>query len=114
MGYRLIAAANSKEGKMRTIGTNEPTRWEVMLEGHGQRYLVQYTSHNSGRGVRTAIRDRWDALERITGASNWQCIGKIGDGYVSKGWTVRLSGFTQRDRRSELNEELPFILDVVA
>ena len=98
---------------MRAIGTREPTRYEIELRhSDGRAFLVAYAARNTGSGLRATVNehDRFDAIERITGASTFTRRGKTADGYSSdNGWAIRFSGHTQRDRRTI--GELPFILD---
>lgn len=87
---------------MRTISTNEPTRYEIAVRivGEDSDHLVLYSARKTKQMLREALRS--DAvLARFEGCEYADLDGGIilyRDGATAA--RVRFTGYTQRDRRA--------------
>jgi hypothetical protein len=99
---------------MRQIGSNEPTRYEVIVTNKVVTFLVAYTPRQTLRGIIDALlvnigdthgptKKRIDILSTKVGVDpeSWVKPPRGGGQKVVSGpWTVQFSGYTQRDRRT--------------
>lgn len=85
------------------------TRYELVLEHDGARYLVQYTSQRSRRGLLASARTMADHIVRIAGGDEITFASRAADGAMVNGWKLHFSGRTQRE--CILAGELPFVAE---
>jgi hypothetical protein len=91
---------------MRTIKTNEPTRYEVALVNatSGRKILVRYTAGKSGRDLISQMQDAAERIVKITGANEWKFVDRkkrLAGIEIGPDWKLVFTGRTQRDARSE-------------
>lgn len=95
---------------------NRATRYEVVAEHQdGRRYLVGYTSRPSRQGIAAIIRQNAEHVVRklaLPADAEFTISGKGRFGHVFTvpgGWSMRLTGRTQRD--AIIGGELEFVAD---
>lgn len=94
---------------MRQIGTNEPTRYELVATDGERTILVGYTPRKNLRGVIDMLTSSVDSVSAYrldllakkteTTPGSWEVVGRRST-VVSGKWVVKFSGRTQRDCRS--------------
>lgn len=103
---------------MRLIGTNEPTRYEIIATHQdGRKFLVSYAGGSPSRyRLLSAMQSHGDALieklavgetDQITFGTKPRPFAKV------CGWTIAYTGRTQREVRT-LGTAHPFIMEAAA
>lgn len=96
---------------MRQIATNEPTRYELVIEhADGRRYLLAYRMRKTRRSMIDCLRDNAAAVLATAGLGDdarFTCGKRVSDGLTIGEWRIRFSGRTQRETRTA--GELPAI-----